>query len=333
VFAGLPDHYFRNQGGGRFVPGEAAAGLGGDAGNGLGVVWGDLDHDGWTDLYVANDMTPAFLFHNLGGGRFEELGALSGTALSDLGKPEAGMGVDLGDVDGNGWEDIFVTHLDLETNALYSNQGELLFSEGRYVTRLGEPSLYLVGFGAAFADLDHDADLDLLVANGHIIHNAELFGTGTTYKQRNQAFENTGAGVFREERQAGLEPVRASRGLALGDLDGDGDLDAVVTNSDDLSEAYENVGSAGGWLQVDLAASGCNTAGIGARVEVEAAGRRQQREVRTASSYLSQSALTLHFGVGEGEIDRLVVRWPGGRSRTLVRPPRDRRLRVVAATP
>jgi hypothetical protein len=330
VYNGVPDRFYRNRGDGTFEDATAAAGFAPDAGNGLGVVFGDLDRDGDQDLYVANDMTPAFLFENKGNGRFEEIGLLSGTALSDLAKPEAGMGIAIGDVDGNGFEDLFKTHLDLQTNALYSNQGSLLFIDARYTSKLAEPSMYMVGFGTVFADLDQDGDLDNVVANGHIIHNAELFGTGTTYKQRNQLFENTGKGVFREIKDGGIDVVRSSRGLAAGDLDLDGDLDLVVTNSDDLSEVYENVTNpAGGWLQVDLAGRGKNTAAIGARVELEAGGRRQVAETRTGSSYLSQSALTLHFGLGAAvRADRLTIRWPDGRVQVLTGLEKGRRVMV-----
>jgi hypothetical protein len=331
VFHGLPDRFYRNRGDGTFENATAAAGFPADTGNGLGVIFGDFDKDGDQDLYVANDMNPSFLYENRGNGTFQEIGLLSGTALSDQGVPEAGMGVDAGDVDGNGFPDIVKTHLDLQTNALYLNQGSMLFTDGRYVSKLAEPSLYKVGFGVLFADLDQDGDLDHVVANGHIIHNAELFGTGTTYKQRNQVFENTGRGVFREVKDSGMDVVRSSRGLAAGDLDLDGDLDLVIANSNDLSEVYENVTSpAGNWLQVDLAGRGRNTSGIGARLELEAGSRKQLREVRTASSYLSQNALTLHFGLGAAEnADRLTIYWPGGKPQVIQGLPKDRRIVVV----
>jgi hypothetical protein len=328
VFHGQPDRFYRNRGDGTFEDATAAAGFPNDAGNGLGAIFGDFDKDGDQDLYVSNDMNPSFLYENRGNGTFQEIGLLSGTALSDQGQPEAGMGVDAGDVDGNGFPDLVKTHLDLQTNALYLNQGSMLFTDGRYVSKLAEPSMYKVGFGVLFADLDQDGDLDHAVANGHIIHNAELFGTGTTYKQRNQVFENIGKGVFLEVKDSGVDVVRSSRGLAAGDLDLDGDLDLVITNSDDRSEVYENVSSpAGGWLQVDLAGRGKNTAGIGARLEVESGGRRQVREVRTGSSYLSQNALTAHFGLGAADkADRLTLCWPGGRIQVFLDLPKDRRI-------
>jgi hypothetical protein len=340
VYTGLPDRYYRNlgpdaSGQPRFEDASAAAGFGSDRGNGLGVLWGDVDADGWPDLYVANDMTPSFLFRNrgsapAGGAAFEEVGLQSGTALSDLGKPEAGMGVELGDLDGNGHPDLVVTHLDLQTTVLYSNQGGGLFVDARYLSNLAAPSMHVVGFGVVFADLDQDADLDVAVANGHIIHNVELWGTGTTYKQRNQLFENEGQGRFREVEASGLDLVRSSRGMAAGDLDGDGDLDLVVADNNDESELYENVGAAGSWLQVELVGRRSNASGIGTRLELEAGGRRQLREARTASSYLSQGALTIHFGLGAAaRADRLTLRWPSGAVQELRDLPINRRLVAV----
>ncbi len=299
-------------------------------GNGLGVIWGDVDDDGWPELFVANDMTPSFLFHNKGNGTFEEIGLAAGVALSDQGVPEAGMGVDMGDLTGHGRLDLMVTHLDGQTSAVYGNQGGSLFNDVRYATKLAEPSIFKVGFGLAFGDFDQDGDLDVVVANGHIIHNVEQWGTGTTYKQRSQLFENQGDGRFREVESSGLDVIRSARGLAIGDLDGDGDLDVVINNNNDLAAVYENVGAPGGWLQVDLASGTGNRFGIGAKLEVETAGRKQIRDVRTGSSYESQNAITAHFGLGSAkQVDRLRVRWPDGKVQIFAGLPADRRVQVV----
>ena len=334
VYEGLPDRFFKNRGDGTFVDATAAAGFAHADGKGLGVIFSDLDGDGRPDLYVANDMTPNFLFHNRGDGTFEEIGLGAGVALSELGSPEAGMGVDAGDLEGDGRPDVMVTNLDLQGSAVYSNQGGNVFLNARYPSGLAQPSIHNVGFGVAFADFDQDGDLDVVVANGHIIHNVELTGTGTTYKQKNQLFENLGPerpGKFREVVDSGLDVVRSSRGLAVGDLDGDGDLDLAINNSNDLCEVYENLGPTGHALTIDLDdPTDANHAGIGARLEVEVAGRRQVREVRTASSYLSQNALTAHFGLGAATgVDRLTVRWPDGTVQVLRDLPADRRLAVA----
>ena len=333
VYNPLPHHFFHNKGDGTFEDATAKAGFGGVLGNGLGVLWGDVDDDGWPDLYVANDMTPSFLFHNKGNGTFEEIALAAGVALSDKGLPEAGMGLDMGDLLGHGREDIMVTHLDAQTSVVYANQGGDLFTDARYTSKLAEPSIDKVGFGLAFGDFDQDGDLDVVVANGHIIHNVEQWGTGTTYKQRSQLFENLGDGRFREVTDSGLDVIRSARGLAIGDLDGDGDLDVVINDNNDEAAVYENVGARGGWLQVDLAAPAANTGnrfGIGARLEARTGSKIQKRDVRTASSYESQNALTVHFGLGEAkQVDALTIRWLDGKVQVFKDLPVDRRVQVV----
>ena len=307
VYNGLPSHLYRNRGDGTFEDATAAAGLGVAVGPGLGVVFGDLDDDGWQDLYVANDTKPNGLYRNRGNGTFEDLSLLSGTAYGDKGRPEAGMGVDLGDYDGDGRLDIAVTNFELETYALYKNLGGIAFVDSRSAARIAEPTLMFLGFGAAFGDLDQDGDLDLIFANGHINDNAAELTPGSQYRQRNQVFENVGNGKFQEDKETGMAVVRAHRGLAVGDLDGDGDLDVAVVASNEPAEVYENLGGGGSWLQVDF-----TRFGIGARLELESGGKRQIRDVKTASSYLSQNALAIHFGLGKTETaDRLTIRRPG----------------------
>ncbi len=332
VYRGLADRFYRNRGNGTFGDATVEAGFGAADGNGLGVVFGDLDGDGWPDLYVANDMTPNFHFRNQGDGTFEDVALMVGTALSDMGEPEAGMGVGMGDLDGDGRPDLMMTHLDRQTNAVYANTGAGIFLDRRFAWRLAEPSVAYVGFGIAFVDLDLDGDLDVAVANGHIIHNIEAWNRGGTYRQRTQIFANSGGGLFEEVHASGVDVVRPSRGLAVGDLDGDGDVDLVISNREDEAEVYENRSEEkGGWLKVDLFDPGRgNRYGIGARLELETGSGRQVREVRTASSYLSQSATSVVFGVGQAEqIDRLHIRWPGGPPQTILSLPANRRVRVV----
>ncbi len=261
-YHGLVDRYYRNRGDGTFEDRTEAAGLGAAAEAGLGVVWSDLDDDGWPDLYVANDKDPNLLFRNRGDGTFEDVSLLSGAAYGLNGAAEAGMGVEAADLDGDLRTDLVVTNFALETNAYYWNAGNLVFIDRRFQSGLAEPSLRNLGFGVAAADLDHDRDLDLIVANGHILDNAAELSPVKEYAQRNQLMENLGAGRFRERTDAGLDVVRVSRGLATGDLDGDGDLDLVIVNSNQVAEVYENVGAGGdGWLLVDAVGSGAGTVG------------------------------------------------------------------------
>jgi enediyne biosynthesis protein E4 len=335
VYDGLPDRFYRNRGDGTFEDASAAAGIAGARGNGMGVVAADLDGDGWIDLYVANDMTPNLLWRNLGDGTFEEIALLAGAALSDRGQPEAGMGVAVGDLDGDGRFELMTTHLDQQTNALYGSIGPGLFVDRRFVAGLAEPSMPYVGFGVVFEDFDADGDLDVAVANGHIIHNIEQVTGKSTYKQRNQVFLNDGGGRFAELEGAGLDRIASSRGLAAGDLDLDGDLDLVVNNSDDRAEAWENLGPRGRFLEVALEQAGdANRFGVGARLEViaegegPAGGRRQVRDVQAGGSYQSTSQLPVLFGLGEAGRATLRVRWPRGERLELRGVPAERRVVV-----
>ncbi len=332
AYPALADHFYRNRGDGTFVEATAAAGLAGPRAHGLGVGFFDYDDDGWPDLFVANDGDPNLLFHNRGDGSFEEIGMLAGVALSPNAKPEAGMGVDFDDYDGDGRPDVVITNFDLESLGLRRNLGDGLFQDTRFVAKLAEPSLLSLGFGVDFADLDQDGDPDLVVANGHVNDVVGQMRAGAQFAQRNQVYENRGDGTFAEALDTGMDLVRVSRGLASGDLDGDGDLDVVILDTNDLAEVWENTSpAAGAFLLVDLAASGGNTFGVGARITAEAAGRSQLREVRSGASYLSQHAMSCHFGLGAAaRVDGLRVRWNDGRAKLYRDVPASHRLRLVA---
>ena len=330
AYNGLPDSFYRNRGDGTFENAAQPAGFGGASGPGLGAVFGDVDNDLWPDLFVANDGKPNFLFRNKGDGTFEDESLLSGTALSAKGKAEAGMGVDLDDYDGDGLLDVVVTNFILETHGIYKNLGAGTFADHRYIAQVAEATIFFLAFGVDFADFDQDGDVDLVIANGHINENPEQHLKEATYAQRNQVFENLGNGKFREHKTTGMDVVRVSRGLVTGDLDGDGDLEVVFENSNDLAEVYENLGGGGNWLAVELNGAKSNRSGIGARLELTAGGKVQIRDVRTGSSFQSQNALAAHFGLGQSTAaDRLTVRWPSGKVQVFNQLPAGRKVRIA----
>ncbi len=316
VYNGVTDLLFRNEGG-RFADVTRSAGVSNPNGTGLGVVWGDYDHDGDPDLYVANDKTPNFLYRNNGDGTFAEVALLSGVGYGVNGQPQASMGTDFGDYDGDGDLDLVVTNFDVENNNLYRNNGNGTFSDVALSTGVGNYSYLMVGFGAEFLDYDNDADLDLFVVNGHIIDNIELYRDILTYAQRNLYLENDGRGKYVDrgaELGADLQQKKVSRGLAVADYDHDGDLDLLVSRCNQEASLYRNErGNERTWLALDLRSSGPNRFAVGARVEVSAGGKLQVEEVRAGSSYLSQSDLRLHFGLnGSTLADSVRVRWPSG---------------------
>ena len=323
TYGGLPDALFHNEGNGRFKEVARASGIYDPNGKGLGVVWLDLDADGDVDLYVANDATPNDLYRNEGNGRFTDITLLSGACCSEDGKPQSGMGTDAGDADGDGWPDLFVTNLTNEVNELYHNlRGTGTFSIDTYPAGLGEISLLTSGWGTDLFDYDNDGDLDIVVSNGHPMDDIQLSSDNVTYAQRPFLFQNQGGGKFRDvgqETGAYFRAMEVGRGLATADYDNDGDLDIAFTPNNRRATLLRNDGgsSAGHWITLRLEGVKCNRDAIGARVVVTAGGRRQVEEVRSASSYLSQNDMRLHFGLGAAaKVDAIEIRWPEKPKRT-----------------
>ena len=301
-YNGVNDVLYRNNGDGTFTDVSQEAGIALPAGKGLGVVPVDYNRDGLVDIYVANDQVDNFLFKNQGDGTFDERGLLSGTALDEHGEPQSGMGIVAGDYDMDGLLDIAVTNLDLEYLALYRNRGDGFFEDMSSRTSIQLPTRPFVGFGLAMMDVDNDEDLDLFVANGHILDNAEAARADAVYRQPKVLLENVG-GRFRDvtsERGEALKVPEVSRGLAWADYDNDGDLDVLVSNCGGSPVLLRNEGgNHNPWLQLRLVGKKSNRNGFGALVELKAGSKRLIAQVTSAGSYLSASDYRVHFGLGE----------------------------------
>ncbi len=317
---GLPgegDLYFENRGDGTFVDATKAAGLTDAAGAyGFGVLATDYDDDGRIDLFVANDTNPNFLYRNLGG-RFESEGLLAGVAVNAEGRTQAGMGVDAGDYDADGRLDLVLTTFAHDTYTLFRSLDGRQFEDATVAAGLAAPTFDRMGWGVSFFDPDLDGDLDLFFANGHIYPNVDEFpDLGETFHQKNQLLLNE-SGRFRDVSDSagpGLAVRKANRGLAVGDIDGDGDPDLLVSSMDDTPTLLRNEQKTGHhFVAFRLEKEGRNRFAIGARVTVAGGGGRQVREVRSGGSYLSQSDLRPSFGLGRyaGPVD-VEVRLPGG---------------------
>ena len=319
VYLMAPDVFYRNRGDGTFADETTAAGLRDTTGKGLGVVVADLDNDHDPDLYVANDSTPNFLYQNAGDGTFTEIGLFVGVSHNEDGKTEAGMGTDAGDVDGDGLLDLFVTNLSRETNALYLAGGEGDYRYGTFTAGLSSPSFLQVGFGTDLLDVDNDGDLDLIVANGHVIDDIELVDDALNWRQPSQVFLNDGAGHF-SELPAGtagdLSTPRVARGSITLDYDNDGRLDLLLTFNNDRARLFRNVGEhPGHWIGFHLQGTSANRDGLGARVTVETPDGTRLVERRAGSSYQTGSDPRLHVGLGGKAVaSRVTVRWSAEKS-------------------
>lgn len=316
---GEQDRLYRNDGpeaDWSFAEASRAFGLAEHDYYGFAAMAGDWDEDGDLDIYIANDSTPNLLYRN-DGGVFRDVSLISATAYSEDGREQGGMGLAGGDYDGDGDLDLFVTNFSHDNNTLYENNGRGFFTDVSFNSALGKESITYLGWGTGFFDYDNDGDDDLFVANGHVYPAVDRHDLGTRYAQRNQLFENEGAGSFVEVGKVlgpGMQVEKSSRGSAFGDLDNDGDLDIAIVNIDDTPTLLRNDGgNRNNWLMVRLIDAGNNGDAIGARVTVWRGERRQTREVRSGTGYISQDDMRLHFGLGEMiQADQLVVRWPDG---------------------
>ena len=328
------DRLYRNRGDGSFEDLSISSGIGGPRFPGLGVVTADFDRNGWLDLYVANDQTPNLLWLNRGDGTFTDASLLSGSAVNRFGQVEASMGLEAADFDGDGDEDLFMTHLTNETNTLFVNEGNALFVDRSAESGLGPASVLYTGFGTGVVDYDNDGRLDLFIANGavRILEHLARQGDLLPLDEPNQLLRNLGDGRFVEVTTAAgaaLATPEVSRGVAVADADNDGDQDLVVANNNARPSLLLNeVGSDGGWIGLQVLAGLSGRAALGAEVDVISAdGLEQRRRVRTDGSYCSSRDPRVLVGLGEADgAGRLSVRWLSGRELTVERPPIGRYL-------
>lgn len=341
--AGSANSLYRNEGDGRFIEVSAASGFTLPIPlQSLGCVAADLDDDGRSEVYIANDTSPNELWRNVGAGalELEEQGLISGVAANRYGAPEAGMGIAVGDVDGDLRLDLYVTNFFDETNTLYRNEGDLLFLDLTEEYGLAAPSRRRLGFGTTLADFDNDGWLDLFVGNGHVQDQLPQVGRpDETLAQYSQLLRNRDGKRFHDvSDQAGefFSSPTVARGSAAGDFDADGRIDLAVLRLNDRAALLRNESETSSWLAVDLVGTTSNRDAIGAAVFVEAGGRTWRRDRLSSSSYLSCDSPRLQFGLGSAKsINSIVIRWPTGQSEQFAPPSIDSiaRLREGAGRP
>jgi hypothetical protein len=320
---------YRNLGDGRFEDVSEKAGILRTGGTyGLGVSTLDFDDDGYPDLYVANDSMPASLYRNNRDGTFSDVAVTAGCAYSQDGKPQAGMGVAVGDYDRNGTMDILKTNFAGDTSTLYANTGDGLCEDRTFSAGLGGITRWL-GWGAGFVDFDNDGWLDAFLVNGHVYPEVARLATEAGYEQPKVVYRNRRDGRL-EEVTARLGPPatepRAGRGAAFGDFDDDGSVDVVINNVHAPPDLYRTVArNQNHWVSLRLEGTRSNRSAIGARVWCRGGGGTQVQEVRGGGSYASQNDLRVHFGLGAAtRVDRLEVRWPNGLRETFAEVEVDR---------
>jgi hypothetical protein len=315
---GAPDVLYHNNGDGTFTDVTEWAGIDRTSSRGLGAVWGDYNNDGRPDLLVANDAQPNQLYRNRGDGTFEEVALTAGVAVDEDGRERAGMGVDFGDYDNDGWLDVAIGNFYGEPSALYRNQHDGSFEETTWSSGIGPPTVPVLTWGTRFFDHDNDGWKDLLFVNGHVYPEVDAHRLDETYAQRALLLRNNGNGTYTNAGAAAGEVWGtrwAGRGAAIGDYDNDGRLDIAIAVVNGPPVLLQNRGGeAAHWISAKLVGSQSNRDGVGARVTVLVNGRSLMEEVHGGGSYLSQSDTRVHFGLGgQSRVEAMDIAWPSGR--------------------
>jgi hypothetical protein len=326
---GETDFLFHNRGDGTFEEVSKKAGVDDPAGHfGLGVVWGDYDNQGWPSLLVANDTGPNYLYHNKHDGTFEEVGMLSGVALSPEGREVGNMGVEIGDFDRDGKLDFAITDYADQPKGLYLNRGDQGFTDLPYSAKIAQSSLSYVSWGTGFADFDNDGLPDLLIASGHVYPDVDSVPKNVKYREPLLLYRNNGDRTFDEiSGVAGLNDgtIQSRRGVAFGDINNDGNVDMVIFNVGVPPSLFLNdTKNSNHRVLFKLVGTKSNRGAVGARITVTSASRSQIEEVKAGSSYLSTNDPRLHFGLaGDSLMGKVEIRWPNGAIETLRNIPAD----------
>ena len=325
---------YHNNHDGTFTDVSDSSHIGRPEAKGMGVVLADFNNDGWTDIAVANDTWPNFLFINKHDGTFEDESFVSGIAASEDGRYEAGMGIDAADVDGDGFEDIYITHLDFELNRLYRNNRDGTFTDATFSSGIGNKAILLSGVSMKFLDYDNDGWPDIVQINSAMLDNVQLYHREVAYEEPMLMFRNLGKGQFEKVPDGALgsdfsRPV-AGRALATADFNNDGSLGIVTNNRGGYPMLLRNTGATvNHWLEILLIGTKSNRDGIGASLKLTAEGVTHVEQAKGGMGYMSASDPRIHFGLGKrAKIDQLEITWPSGQVDRLREVPIDRIIAV-----